>query len=252
MTDALAWYFRLTSRDPKDLMPLEHKSLVCGTVHVIECKGRIVAGPEGESLLLALRQDWCRDLKQVVLHMGEVTRLDSTGLGLIIRSATHLRQRGGDLRLSDVPAPIQEILQLTRIDSILKVLPTLQDAILSFLEKSAAAPCVPSQAGRVLLVEQSPDFCAFATALLTQHAYAVTVASLVRDAKVLLMIEEPDFILIGPSIPPDAVDATRATFRSLAPNAKIRALDPALKTHDPHLAGEVLQQTLLSQTEAHA
>jgi anti-anti-sigma factor len=228
-------------------MPLELKSLVCGTVHIVECKGRIVAGPEGESLLAALRQDWCRDLKQVVLHMGEVTRLDSTGLGLIIRSANYLRQRGGDLRLSDVPAPILEILQLTRMDSILKIFTILQDAILSFLDKSAAAPCAPYQSGRVLLVEKSPDFCAFATALVTQHAYQVNVASLVRDAKVLLMIEEPDFILIGPSIPTDAVAATRATFRSLAPSARILALDSA-----PHHAADVLLRLLASPAESHA
>lgn len=221
-------------------MPLEHNSLVCGSVHVIECKGRIVAGPEGESLLRALRQDWCSDLKQVVLHMGEVTRLDSTGLGLLVRSANHLRQRGGDLRLSDIPSPIHEILQLTRMDSVLQVFPTLQEAILSFLEKSTASPSIAPNSGRVLLVEQSPDFCAFATALLAQHGYAVNVASLVRDAKVLLMIEQPDFILIGPSIPADAVPATHTTFRSFAPQARILALDPALKTHDPHLAGDAL------------
>jgi anti-sigma B factor antagonist len=233
-------------------MPLELKSLVCGTVHVIECKGRIITGPEGESLLRALHQDWCRDLKQVVLHMGEVTRLDSTGLGLLVRSATHFRQRGGDLRLSDVPAPILEILELTRMDSILKIFPTLQDAILSFLHKSPAAPCVQCEAGRVLLVEQSPDFCAFASALLTQHAYEVQVASLVRDAKVLLMIEQPDFILIGPGIPADAIAATRATFRSFAPAARILAIEPALRTQDAHHAGEALLQMLSSQAESHA
>lgn len=225
-------------------MPIELKSHVCGTVHVLECKGRIVSGPEGQSLLAALRQDWCRDLKQVVLQFAGVTRLDSTGLGLVVRSANYLRQRGGDLRLSDVQPAIMEVFQLTRIDSILKIFPSELDAILSFFEKSDSAARVPCEAGSVLLVEQSPDFCAFASALLTQHAYEVKLASLVRDAKILLTIDKPDFIFIGPSIPPDAVAATRATFHALAPDARILPIDPALKTHDPHHAGEILLQML--------
>jgi anti-sigma B factor antagonist len=225
-------------------MPLELTTHICETVLIVECSGRIVAGTEDQSLLAVLRKDSFRNLKQVVLHMGCVNRLDSTGLGLIVRYASSLRQRGGDLRLTDVTPPILEVFRMTRIDSVLKIFSSEQEAVLSFLEKHTEAACAPCAAGCVLLVDQSPDFCAFASALLTQHSYEVKVASLVRDAKILLMIEKPNFILAGPSTRPDALDQTLATFRTLAPGAKVLAVDPTLKTQDPHHAGEVLLQML--------
>ena len=89
----------------------------------------------------------------------------------------------------------------------------------------------------------------FASALLTQHAYEVKVASLVRDAKILLMIEKPNFILAGPSTRPDALDQTLSTFRTLAPAAKVLAVNPALKTQDPHHAGEALLQMLAPSSQ---
>jgi anti-sigma B factor antagonist len=225
-------------------MSLELTSRICGTVLIVECHGRIVAGAEGESLHAVLRKDSFRNLKQVVLAMGGVNRLDSTGLGLLVRYANSLHQRGGDLRLAGVTPPIMEVLQLTRLDTVLKIFPTEDEAILSFLEKPAGGSCVPCAAGCVLLVDQSPDFCAFASALLTQHAYEVKVASLVRDAKILLMVDKVNFVLVGPSTRPDALDQTLATFRTLAPGAKVLSVDPALKTQEPHHAGENLLQML--------
>jgi anti-sigma B factor antagonist len=227
-------------------MSLELNTHICGTVLIVESAGRIVAGQESESLLAVLHKDSFRSLKQVVLGMAGVTRLDSSGIGLIVRYANSLRQRGGDLRLAAVTPAILEILQLTRLDSVLKLFPTEDEAVLSFLEKPAGTACVPCAAGCVVLVDQSPDFCAFAAALLTQHAYEVKAASLVRDARILLMIEKPNFILVGPSTRPDALDQTLATFRNLAPSAKVLAVDPALKTQEPHRAGEILLQMLTS------
>jgi anti-sigma B factor antagonist len=226
-------------------MPLELLAHICETVLIVECRGRIVGGSEGESLLAILHKDSFRNLKKVVLEMGGVDRLDSTGLGLIVRYANSLRQRGGDLRLAAVTPTIMEVLQLTRLDSILKIFSSEDEAVLSFLERHSGPACVPCGAGCVLLVDQSPDFCAFASAMLTQHAYDVKVASLVRDARILLMVDKVDFVLVGPTTRADALDQTLATFRTLAPAAKVLAVDPALKTSDPHHAGEILLQMLM-------
>jgi anti-sigma B factor antagonist len=231
-------------------MSLELTPHICETVLIVECAGRIAAGPEAESLLATLHKDSFRNLKQVVLGMAGVDRLDSTGLGLLVRYANALRQRGGDLRLATVTPTILEVFKLTRLDTILKIFPREDDAVLSFLEKPDRPATVPCAAGCVLLIDQSPDFCAFAGALLTQHGYDVKLASLVRDARILLMIEKPNFILVGPSTRPDALDQTIATFRTLAPTARVLPIDPALKTDDPHRAAEILLQMLATSTKS--
>lgn len=233
-------------------MSLELTSRICGTVLILECKGRLVAGTAGETLLSILHADAFHDLKQVVLEMSALTRLDSSGLGLLVRYANSLRHRGGDLRLA-APAPhVMEVIHLTRIDSILKIFPTEDEAALSFLQDLSAPACAPGGAGCVLLVDHSPDFCAFAAALLTQNGYQVKAATLVRDARILLLVEPADFILIGPSTLPEALSQTIATFRSLAPGAKVIALDPALNTEEPDQAAEALLQLLATPTPSHA
>lgn len=224
-------------------MSLQTNSRVCGSVHVIELKGRMVAGAE-IALQSALRQDWCCNMNKVVLHMGEVEMLDSTGLGLIVRQASSLRQRGGDMRLAGVPPVIMNLLELTRIHSVVKVFSSEQDAVLSFLEKANAEHCADCPAGSVLLVDQSPDFCAFAHAVLTQHGYEVKLATLVRDARILLMVQKFDYVLAGPSTRAEALESTLATFRSLAPKARVLALAPALATDEPHHAGQALLEML--------
>jgi anti-sigma B factor antagonist len=221
-------------------MSLDLSTHLCGTVLIVECSGRISAGPEAEGLLAILRKDSFRDIRQIVLHMGCLNRLDSTGLGLLVRCAGSLRQRGGDLRLACVTPPILEIFQITRIDSVLNIYPTEEEAVLSFLQKPDTPASVECSGGCVLLVDQSPDFCAFASALLTQHGFDVKRASLVRDARILLLIEKPNFILAGPSTQPEALDQTLATFKSLAPGATVLAINPTIKTEDPHRAAEIL------------
>jgi len=230
-------------------MPLELNSRLCGTVHVIECKGRIVAGAEAQALDAALRQDWCRNVLHVVLHLAEVDMIDSTGLGLIVRNMTSLRKRGGDLRLTDVHPQIMEVLRLTRIDTIVRVFPSEEEAILSFLTWHAAPETSRTVNRSILLLDQSPDFCAFAAAVLAQKDHDVMSVNLVRDAKILLQVYKVDCILIGPSTLPEASETIASTLKSLAPAAQVLHVDPALKHSDPHHAAEVLHGMLATEAQ---
>lgn len=227
-------------------MPLELNSRLLGNVHVLECKGRIVAGSESQALDAALRQDWCRNIHRVVLHLAEVEMIDSSGLGLIVRNMSTLRKRGGDLRLTQVSPFILEVLRVTRMDSVLKVFPSEQEAVLSFL--TAQAEPQPSRPvnRRILLVDQSPDFCAFAAAALGQHDHDVMSVNLVGDARILLQVYKVDSILIGPSTRVEAVDTIAATLKSLAPAAQVLRVDPALRHSEPQHATQALLELLAS------
>ena len=225
-------------------MPLSLNSRLVGNVHVIECTGRILAGHEAQALDAALRQDWCRNIHRAVLHLAQVDMIDSTGLGLIVRTMTSMRKRGGDLRLAHAGAMIAEVLHLTGIDALIKVFPTEEEAILSFLTTPAAPQPARTANRSILLLDQSPDFCAFAAAILNQQDHDVMSVNLVRDAKILIQVYKIDCILIGPSTLPEASETISATLKLLAPAAKILHIDPALKSADPHHAAQSLQSLL--------
>jgi len=92
-------------------MPLQIESRFCGHVAIIECRGRIVADelPALESVL----QNEIREFHNIVLNVGEVTRLDSMGMGLLVRYSSNLRKRSGDIRLAATPPLIAEVLDIT-------------------------------------------------------------------------------------------------------------------------------------------
>ena len=62
---------------------------------------------------------------QVVLDLGHLTFVDSSGLGALISTLKFLRAGGGDLKLANVTGPVQAVLQVTRL---LRVFDTYDDA----------------------------------------------------------------------------------------------------------------------------
>jgi anti-anti-sigma factor len=91
-------------------MRLSLETREVGRVTMVRCNGRIVAGGESESLRSHVT--WLlRDRRAIVLHLGEVGVIDSSGLGTIVRSLTSTRQVHGDLKLCHVPEHMRKVLE---------------------------------------------------------------------------------------------------------------------------------------------
>lgn len=220
-------------------MPLQLTTRFFQNVYVIQCSGRIVLGEEVKSLEAALGQS-VRECGQVVLNLGEVTRLDSIGLGLVVRYVTNLRKRGGDLRLAVPPAFVVRLLEMTMLVEVMQAFATEQDAIASFSKKVPAQNAQDCSGPRVLVVDSSPDLCVFIRSVLNQHGFDVKSTNLVRDAKTMLQVEDFDVILIGPSTPQLSSETVAQSLGAVAPKVKMLQLGPDFKSHHAHEAAEIL------------
>lgn len=220
-------------------MPLNLESRFCENVYIIQCTGRIVLGDEVKSLEATLDQS-SRGYSHVVLSIGEVDRLDSIGLGLLVRYMTNLRKRGGDLRLAAPPPFVVNLLNMTMLSSVMQTHPTEQDAILSFLKKPSAQTAQEKRGPRVLVVDLSADLCVFVRTVLAQHSFDVKSASLVRDAKILLQAGDVDFILVGPSTPQLSSEAVALSLGAIAPKAAVLQLSADFKSRNAHEAAAIL------------
>lgn len=220
-------------------MPLTLTTRFCEDVYVIHCAGRIVLGEEVKTLEAALGQS-ARESSQVVLDLAGVTRLDSIGLGLVVRYVTNLRKRGGDLRLAAPPAFVVRLLVLTMLAEVIQTYPSEQDAISSFRPKAAAQDSQDSRGPRVLVVESSADLCGFIRSVLAQHGFEVKSTSLVRDAKTMLQVGDIDVILIGPSTPQLSSEPVVQSLGAVAPNVKTLQLGADFKSHHAHEAAQIL------------
>jgi anti-sigma B factor antagonist len=220
-------------------MPLQLTTRFCQNVSIIQCSGRIVLGEEVTSLEAALGQT-VRECGQVVLNLGEVTRLDSIGLGLVVRYVTNLRKRGGDLRLAAPPAFVVRLLELTMLSEVIQTYATEQDAISSFSSQTASQSTPDCRGPRILVVDSSADLCVFIRSVLSQHGFDVKSTNLVRDAKTMLQAGNIDVILIGPSTPQLSSETVAQSLGTVAPNIKTVQLGADFKSHHAHEAAEIL------------
>jgi len=68
----------------------------------------------------------------LVIDLGGVDFMDSSGLAVLVQSMKKCRERGGDLRLSNPQRAVRMILELTRLDRAVEIFPCEADAIASF------------------------------------------------------------------------------------------------------------------------
>jgi anti-anti-sigma factor len=226
-------------------MNLQIESRFCGHVAILQCTGRIVLGDELNHLEAAF-QNTILEFQRIVLNLADVTRIDSSGLGLLCRYAANLRKRGGDIRLA-APRPfVHELLEITLLDAVLQTSPSEEEAVHSFLSRPAGHTAAPQGGHRVLVVDRSPDLGAFVRAVLTQYGYEVKSASLVSDARVLLTVEPVDYILVGPGSPQMPSASVLAALKNLAPQARALELTRDFRTFDAKQAAELLLEMFQS------
>jgi len=222
-------------------MSLTLKSRFAGNVYIIQCEGRLVLGPEATALEAALDLA-AHEFHRFVLSVAALTRLDSIGLGVLVRYAERLRRRGGDIRLAAPPAFLVTLLDLTRISNTLQSFETEEEAILSYLRQRANEDPQVKRGPRVLVVDESADLCVFVGTILRQRGFDVQSSCLLRDAKVLLQVEPVEFILAGPGTPSRPAEMVLSTLTPLAPKAVPLRLDDDFKIRDAQEATAVLLQ----------
>ena len=222
----------------------------CGAVYVIRCSGGIVAGEELKILEASVNRG-LREFLRFTLHVGDVSRVDSTGMGLMVRFLSHTRNRGGDFRLAAVPPFLGDLLRVTKLSGIFKVYDSEDQAIVSFLKEPSVKSGSGATAGPgVLFIDQSPDLCAFVRALLQNHGYEALSTCRVHDAKTLLTGTSFRYIVLGPDTSHLPSDNVVAAMKSLAPSAAVLQLPVGFKFDDPEQSGLELLRVMQSAAKS--
>ncbi len=185
-------------------MPLEVDVRRLGEVMLLKCKGRIVAGEESQTLQRRVT-DLMNSDKQFVLHLGDVTFVDSSGLGLLVRLTGVTRAARGDIKLCAVRSEVAHTLTITNLHTVLETHPTEVEAVSAFYEKSRRQDTSARGGAKVLCVDHSEDVLALLRELLRNAGYAPVTTSNLFDARVLAKATKPALVLAGPTLEPDNV-----------------------------------------------
>ena len=101
-------------------------------VTIVDLSGRITLG-EGSVVL----RDTVRDLlgkgnKKILLNLGDVNYIDSSGIGELVSAFTTVRNQGGDLKLLNLTKKVHDLLQITKLYTVFDVKDDEANAVKAF------------------------------------------------------------------------------------------------------------------------
>ena len=104
--------------------------IVCG-ITVIECNGRIILGDESSALRQFVR-DLLIDHHQIVLDLGNVAYIDSSGLGVLVGLWSSAKKSGGEIKLANLSPEMNDMLQLTKLVTVFQIFDKVEDAAATY------------------------------------------------------------------------------------------------------------------------
>jgi anti-sigma B factor antagonist len=103
-----------------------------GDVTVIDVAGRITLGEGSSALREALRDLVTKNQKKILLNLGDVTYIDSSGIGELVSGFTTVTNSGGSLKLLNLNKRVKDLLQITKLYTVFDVHEDEAAAIRSF------------------------------------------------------------------------------------------------------------------------
>ncbi|MGH9803944.1 MAG: STAS domain-containing protein [Candidatus Acidiferrales bacterium] len=113
-------------------MPLDIQVRNSKDVTILDLKGKIILGAESASLREAIRNLLGEGKKKVLLNLGNVSFIDSAGVGTLVASFTTARAAGGEMKLSKLTQKFRETLQVTRLLTVFETYDDEAEAIRQF------------------------------------------------------------------------------------------------------------------------
>jgi anti-sigma B factor antagonist len=221
-------------------LPLTLNTRGVGEVTIVRCTGRIVAG-ETEVLRTHVK-DLLLDRIDIVLHLGEVVFIDSSGLGTLVRLLTSTRSARGDLKLCQVPADIHKVLKMTNLITLFETYESEEEAVLAFYRKQTTPARVPQTGLTVLCIDQSADVLAYLRELLGRAGYHILTSGNLRDGLILLRATRPGLTILGPNL--KAAPGTEHAFRAACATSQVLELGEEFSTLEPGQAASDLLEKI--------
>ncbi len=103
-----------------------------GDVTVLDCSGKITLGEGTMTVRNTVREILKNGGKKIILNLGDVNYIDSSGIGELVSSYTTVTSGGGQLKLLNLTKKIQELLAITKLLTVFQVYNDERAAVASF------------------------------------------------------------------------------------------------------------------------
>ena len=90
-------------------------------VTILDLSGRITLGEGSVQLRDAVRDLLGKGQKHILLNLGDVTYIDSSGIGELVSAFTTAKNQGGELKLLNLTRKVHDLLQITKLYTVFDV-----------------------------------------------------------------------------------------------------------------------------------
>lgn len=101
-------------------------------VTILDLSGRITLGEGSVMLRDAVRDLLAKGSKQILMNLGDVNYIDSSGIGELVSAYTTARNQGGELKLLNLTKKVHDLLQITKLYTVFDVKDDEASAVASF------------------------------------------------------------------------------------------------------------------------
>ena len=99
---------------------------------VLELSGKIMGGPDASLLNDKLHELVEAGKNKVIVDLGKVNWMNSSGLGILIGALTTIRNNNGELKLANVTERIKSLFIITKLITVFESHDSVESAIKSF------------------------------------------------------------------------------------------------------------------------
>src|SRR5580698_9110172 len=99
---------------------------------IVDCSRRLKLGEGSETLPDTVRELLSKGQKKILLNLGDVTYIDSSGIGELVSAFTTVRNQGGELKLLNLTKKVHDLLQITKLYTVFDVRDDEASAVKSF------------------------------------------------------------------------------------------------------------------------
>lgn len=101
-------------------------------VTVLDLSGRITLGEGSVQLREAVRDLISKGSRNILLNMGDVSYIDSSGLGELVSAFTTAKNQGATVKLLNLTKKVKDVLQLTKLYTVFDTFDDEASCIASF------------------------------------------------------------------------------------------------------------------------
>ena len=102
------------------------------SVTVVDLQGRLMLGDDTEQFRTEIRELIQSGLTKILLNMGNVGYIDSSGVGELVRAYASVTNQGGQLKLLNLTKKLHDLLMVTKLLTVFEAHENEKQAIESF------------------------------------------------------------------------------------------------------------------------